>query len=83
MDFLVTPTDLNVIEKVIIIIYVLGIFFCIYLRGVIKESSLRKYGLSVKYSVLFIIWLLSPAVLLGLIWVTISAFKRKHYENKR
>ena len=82
MDFLVTTYELNIVEKVIIITYVLGIFFCIYLKGIIKESSLNKYGSPVRYSVLFIIWLLSPAVLVGLIWVTISSFSRKHYGKK-
>lgn len=78
MDFLVTnPESLTWLHKTIALIYIIGFIFCIFLRGIINESALRKQGAPVRYAVLLLVWIFSPAVILGLLWVTLIAFTHK------
>lgn len=78
MDFLITnPESLTWLHKTIALIYIIGLIFCIYLRGIINDFALKKQGAPVRYMVLLLIWIFSPAVILGLLWVTFSAFTHK------
>lgn len=52
--------------------YTLGFIFMLYVRSVIDETKIKNRSNTVKNGVLFLIWALSPAVLVGLISVTLK-----------
>lgn len=52
--------------------YIIGFVFMLYVRSVIDETPIRNRSNTVKNGVLFLIWALSPAVLVGLISVTLK-----------
>ncbi len=68
-----TPTWLG---YTLLIMYVLGFIFCIFLISVIKETPLMKASNPVRYGVLFLIWAVSPAVVTGLFILTFNVLFR-------
>lgn len=60
----------------LLIMYVLGFIFCIFLISVIKETTLGKASNPVRYGVLFLIWAVSPAVVTGLFILTFNVLFR-------
>lgn len=60
----------------LLIMYVLGFIFCIFLISVIKETPLGKASNPVRYGVLFLIWAVSPAVVTGLVILTFNVLFR-------
>lgn len=78
MDYLITAEPVNGLIQVIIWVYILGLLFCILLRDVINKSNLQNIGgKPVRYAVLFFIWVCSPAVIIGLLILTIRVFVNK------
>lgn len=69
LDF--TPVT-SVLKYFLVASYTLGFIFMLYVRSVIDETPIRSRSKAVKNGVLFLIWALSPAVLVGLIAVTIK-----------
>lgn len=67
----------------ILIMYVLGFIFCIFLISVIKETPLRKASNPVRYGVLFLIWAVSPAVITGLFILTLKILFKNDTRVKR
>lgn len=65
----------------LITMYGLGLLFCIFLRSVIKKTPLKRSSTSVRYGVLFLIWMMSPAVVMGLFFLTLKAIFR-HGDKK-
>lgn len=56
--------------------YILGFFFCLFICSVIKETPLKKASNPVRYGVLFLIWAVSPAVVIGLFILTFNVLFR-------
>lgn len=56
----------------LITMYGLGLLFCIFLRSVIQETPLKRSSTKVRYGVLFLIWMMSPAVVIGLFILTMK-----------
>lgn len=56
--------------------YILGFFFCLFIRSVIEETPLKKASNPVRYGVLFLIWAVSPAVVTGLVILTFNVLFR-------
>lgn len=71
-----TATPPTWLGYTLLIMYVLGFIFCIFLISVIKETSLKKASNPVRYGVLFIIWMVSPAVVTGLFILTFNVLFR-------
>lgn len=65
----------------LIIMYILGFIFCIFLRSVISEAPLKRSSTKVRYGVLFLIWMMSPAVVMGLFFLTMKVIFR-HGDKK-
>ena len=65
----------------LITMYGLGLLFCIFLRSVIQETPLKRSSTPVRYGVLFLIWMMSPAVVMGLFFLTIKVIFR-HGDKK-
>lgn len=68
-------------EYTLIIMYILGFIFCIFLRSVITETPLKRSSTKVRYGVLFLIWMMSPAVVIGLFLLTLKVIL-KHGDKK-
>lgn len=68
-----TPTWFN---YTLLIIYTLGFIFCIFLKGIIEDTPLKRSTNRVRYGVLFLIWVMSPAVITGLLMLTLKVFFR-------
>lgn len=51
-------------------LYFWGILIVAYIKSVIDETPIAGLRTSARASVLFVIWLFSPAVVLGFIWIT-------------
>lgn len=64
-----------------IIMYILGFILCIFLRSVISETPLKRSSTKVRYGVLFLIWMMSPAVVMGLFFLTMEVIFR-HGDKK-
>lgn len=62
----------NVVKITVLVIYILGFLFCIFIRGVIDKTPLAKSSSKTQLTVLFMIWLASPALLAGLLVVTLK-----------
>lgn len=71
-----TATPPTWLGYTLLIMYVLGFIFCIFLISVIKETQLRKASNPVRYGVLFLIWAVSPAVVTGLFILTFNVLFR-------
>lgn len=71
-----TATPPTWLGYTLLIMYVLGFIFCIFLISVIKETPLRKASNQVRYGVLFLIWAVSPAVVTGLFILTFNVLFR-------
>ena len=71
-----TATPPTWLGYTILIMYVLGFIFCIFLKSVIQETPLRKASNPVRYGVLFLIWAVSPAVVTGLFILTFNVLFR-------
>lgn len=71
-----TATPQTWLGYTLLIMYVLGFIFCIFLRSVIQETPLKKASNPVRYGVLFIIWMVSPAVVAGLVILTLNVLFR-------
>lgn len=65
----------------LITMYILGFIFCIFLRSVISETPLKRSSTKVGYGVLFLIWMMSPAVVMGLFFLTMKVIFR-HGDKK-
>jgi len=61
--------------------YILGFIFCIFLRSVISKTPLKRSSTKVRYGVLFLIWMMSPAVVIGLFILTMEVIFR-HGDKK-
>ena len=71
-----TATPPTWLGYTLLIMYVLGFIFCIFLINVIKETPLGKASNPVRYGVLFLIWAVSPAVVTGLFILTFNVLFR-------
>ena len=71
-----TATPPTWLGYTLLIMYVLGFIFCIFLISVIKEIPLGKASNPVRYGVLFLIWAVSPAVVTGLFILTFNVLFR-------
>lgn len=71
-----TATPPTWLGYTLLIMYVLGFIFCIFLISVIKETPLGKASNPVRYGVLFLIWAVSPAVVTGLFILTFNVLFR-------
>lgn len=60
------------VKITVLVIYILGFLFCIFIKGVIDKTTLAKSSNKNQLMVLFMIWLASPALLAGLLIVTIK-----------
>lgn len=60
------------VKITVLVIYILGFLFCIFIKGVIGKTPLAKSSNKNQLTVLFMIWLASPALLAGLLVVTIK-----------
>lgn len=60
------------VKITVLVIYILGFLFCIFIKGVIDKTPLAKSSNKTQLTVLFMIWLASPALLAGLLVVTIK-----------
>lgn len=60
------------VKITVLVIYILGFLFCIFIKGVIDKTPLAKSSNKNQLTVLFMIWLASPALLVGLLIVTIK-----------
>lgn len=65
----------------LIIMYILGFIFCIFLRSIITETPLKRSSTKVGYGVLFLILMMSPAVVIGLFLLTLKVIF-KHGDKK-
>lgn len=65
----------------LITMYGLGLLFCISLRSVIQETTLKRSSILVRYGVLFLIWMMSPAVVMGLFFLIMEVIFR-HGDKK-
>lgn len=65
----------------LIIMYILGFIFCIFLRSIITETPLKRLSTKVRYGVLFLILMMSPAVVIGLFLLTLKVIF-KHGDKK-
>lgn len=63
--------------------YILGFFFCLFIRSVIEETPLKKASNPVRYGVLFLIWAVSPAVITGLFILTFKILFKNDTRVKR
>lgn len=70
----------HVVKVIFLVIYILGFIFCIFMKGVVKETNLARSSKKTQYMVLFMVWLASPAVLIGLLILT---FKTMFSYNKK
>lgn len=64
----------NVVKITVLVIYILGFWFCIFIKNVINKTTLARSSRKTRLTTLFMIWLASPAVLIGLLAVTIKTF---------
>lgn len=71
-----TATPPTWLGYTLLIMYVLGFIFCIFLISVIKETPLGKASNPVRYGVLFLIWAVSPAVVTGMFILTFNVLFR-------
>ena len=71
-----TATPPTWLGYTLLIMYVLGFIFCIFLKSVIQETPLKKSSNPVRYGVLFLIWAVSPAVVTGLFILTFNVLFR-------
>ena len=71
-----TATPPTWLGYTLLIMYVLGFIFCIFLKSVIQETPLKKASNPVRYGVLFLIWMVSPAVVTGLFILTFNVLFR-------
>ena len=71
-----TATPPTWLGYTLLIMYVLGFIFCIFLESVIQETPLKKASNPVRYGVLFLIWAVSPAVVTGLFILTFNVLFR-------
>lgn len=71
-----TATPPTWLGYTLLIMYVLGFIFCIFLKSVIQETPLKKASNTVRYGVLFLIWAVSPAVVTGLFILTFNVLFR-------
>lgn len=78
-----TATPPTWLGYTLLIMYVLGFIFCIFLKSVIKETLLRKASNPVRYGVLFLIWMVSPAVVTGLFILTFNVLLRNGKKTNR
>jgi hypothetical protein len=62
--------------------YIIGFFFCLFIRSVIEETPLKKASNPVRYGVLFLIWVVSPAVIIGLFTLTFKILFKNGNRNK-
>lgn len=60
------------VKITVLVIYILGFLFCIFIKGVIDKTPLAKSSNKTQLMVLFMIWLASPALLVGLLIVTLK-----------
>lgn len=60
------------VKITVLVIYILGFLFCIFIKGVIDKTPLAKSSNKTQLMVLFVIWLASPALLVGLLIVTLK-----------
>ena len=65
----------------LLVFYTLGFIFCLFIRSVIEETPLKKASNPVRYGVLFLIWMMSPAVVMGLFFLTMKVIFR-HGDKK-
>lgn len=78
-----TATPPTWLGYTLLIMYVLGFIFCIFLKSVIQETPLKKASNPVRYGVLFLIWVVSPAVVTGLFILTFNVlFKNGKKTNQ-
>lgn len=78
-----TATPPTWLGYTLLIMYVLGFIFCIFLKSVIKETPLKKASNPVRYGVLFLIWAVSPAVITGLFILTLKILFKNDTRVKR
>ena len=71
-----TATPPTWLGYTLLIMYVLGFIFCIFLKSVIQETPLKKASNPVRYGVLFLIWAVSPAVVTVLFILTFNVLFR-------
>lgn len=71
-----TATPPTWLGYTLLIMYVLGFIFCIFLKSVIQGTPLKKASNPVRYGVLFLIWAVSPAVVTGLFILTFNVLFR-------
>lgn len=74
---MLTSTPLIWFGYTLIIMYILGFIFCIFLRSVISETPLKRSSTKVRYGILFLIWMMSPAVVIGLFFLTMKVLTMK------
>lgn len=78
-----TATPPTWLGYTLLIMYVLGFIFCIFLKSVIQETTLKKASNPVRYGVLFLIWMVSPAVVTGLLILTFNILFRNGQKTKQ
>nr|DAS89710.1 MAG TPA: hypothetical protein [Caudoviricetes sp.] len=78
-----TATPPTWLGYTLLIMYVLGFIFCIFLKSVIQETPLKKASNPVRYGVLFLIWMVSPAVVTGLFILTFNVLFRNGQKTKQ
>lgn len=61
---------------ILIILYVLGFFLTIFIGNVVKKTY-PHYDKFLLVGTLILIWLLSPVLVLGFLWVTIKTLFKK------
>lgn len=66
----------------LLVFYTLGFIFCLFIRSVIEETPLKKASNPVRYGVLFLIWVVSPAVIIGLFTLTFKTLFKNGNRNK-
>lgn len=67
----------------LLVFYILGFIFCLFIRSVIEETPLKKASNPVRYGVLFLIWAVSPAVITGLFILTLKILFKNDTRVKR
>lgn len=67
----------------LLVFYTLGFIFCLFIRSVIEETPLKKASNPVRYGVLFIIWMVSPAVVIGLFALTFNVLFRNGKKTRQ
>lgn len=67
----------------LLVFYTLGFIFCLFIRGVIEKTPLKKASNLVRYGVLFLIWAVSPVVITGLFILTLKIIFENDTRVKR